>query len=313
MSPTPVIHDQDGHADDLVATLLLAAHPAVDLKAVVVNSGDAIPEVSAKVLAEVLDQLGHPPVALAYELYTLPHPFPEAWQRESINYLNAYPQANRRSVARAGPETLIRAIQASTEPVTLLGTGPLSNLAAALRQAPEIARNLARVVLMAGGLEAGGNVDPHAHAQPNHDGSAEWNLYCDPAAAAFCLAQALPLELVTLDVTNAVPMTPRFIQELKATPGAPAQTAATLLQGVNQQDYYFWDSLAALLTCEPDFLPRESLCVNLRTDAPAEGRLEASADGVPVQVYRPGPAAASLGARVEAQILALLGNSGTHS
>lgn len=301
----PVIHDQDGHADDLVATLLLTAHPAVDLKAAIVNSGDCLPEVSAQVLQEVLLQLGLPEVVVAYQIHSLPHPFPAAWQAESLNYRRDFAGSPVHSPTATGTQLLVETILESPEPVTLLVTGPCTNLAAALDAAPQIARKLERVVLMAGSLAAGGNV----HDQPGHDGSAEWNLYCDPPAAAFCLAAGLPLELVTLDVTNHVPMTPPFLQRLAERSGACA-IAARLLGGVEQQNYYFWDTLAALLTCEPDFLPRQGVQVRIRTDAPAEGRTECADDGFPVTIFAAGDEDRTLKVRVEERFIKILEGAG---
>ncbi|MBW4698539.1 MAG: nucleoside hydrolase [Aphanocapsa lilacina HA4352-LM1] len=297
----PVIHDQDGHADDLVATLLLALYPAVDLRAVVVNSGDCIPQVSAAVLAALLDRLGKGAVPVAWQHHALPHPFPLTWQRESLNYLRAFPEAERYYPDAAGTRLLTEAILAAGEPVTLLVTGPCTNLAAALRAAPEIARHLERVVLMAGGLEAGGNVA----GEQDHDGSAEWNLYCDPSAAAYCLQAGLTLDFVSLDVTNFVPMNARFVETLRSRGGA-CRLAAELLAGVEQQNYFFWDTLAALLTCEPDFLPRGSRTLTVRTDPPAEGRLEKTASGIPAQVFEPDADVENLGARVEARVVEIL-------
>jgi len=296
------IHDQDGHADDHVATLLLACHPAVDLRAVIVNSGDSLPEVSARVLAELLDQLGHGRVPVAWQHHAVPHPFPLAWQRESLNYERDFPGAQGRVCPADGTDLLIRALLESTEPATLLVTGPLSNLDAALRRAPQIAKRLARVVLMAGGLEAGGN----GAGEPGHDGSGEWNLYCDPKAAARCLKLPLPFEVLTLDVTNFVPLTGAFLARLGDSPGRAARMARTLLGGVEQQDYYCWDTFAALLACEPDFLPSQTLPLRVRTDPPVEGRLEVHPAGTPAQVWHP-VEVERLTARVQERFLTLLG------
>lgn len=273
----------------------------MDLKAVVVNSGDCIPQVSAAVLAALLDRLGQGGVPVAWQHHALPHPFPLTWQRESLNYLRAFPEAERYYPDAAGTRLLTEAILSVGEPVTLLVTGPCTNLAAALRAAPEIARQLDRVVLMAGGLEVGGNVA----GEQDHDGSAEWNLYCDPPAAAYCLQAGLTLDFVTLDVTNFVPMTARFVETLRSSGGA-CRLAAELLAGVEQQNYFFWDTLAALLTCEPDYLPREHQSLIVRTETPSEGRLEKTASGVPARVFEPDNDLETLGARVEARVIEIL-------
>jgi purine nucleosidase len=73
-------------------------------------------------------------------------------------------------------------------------TGPLTNLAHAAQQTPDIVRAVREVVLMGGVLRPPGNVTPVA----------EFNIYADPLAAAVVFAQHWPLTMVGLDVTNQV-------------------------------------------------------------------------------------------------------------
>ena len=73
-------------------------------------------------------------------------------------------------------EDIIRVLNQSNEPVTLLFTGPLTDLAKALKIEPSIQNNIEKLVWMGGTLEKG-NVE-----EPEHDGTAEWNAFWDPEA-----------------------------------------------------------------------------------------------------------------------------------
>ena len=109
--------------------------------------------------------------------------FPEPW-RDSAD--NAYglllevvtPPAEQTTAA----ELLADAIASSPQPVVLLTLGPLTNVAEAIADDPEIcSTNVARIVVMGGAVDVPGNVQPDGAAEPL---AAEWNLYVDPAAAA---------------------------------------------------------------------------------------------------------------------------------
>lgn len=84
--------------------------------------------------------------------------------------------------------------QARTSPgeLTLVTLGPLTNLALALRKAPDIAGLYKRVVMMIGAADGQGNVTP----------AAEFNVYVDPEAADIVFRSGMPLEMVGWDVSR---------------------------------------------------------------------------------------------------------------
>jgi len=100
--------------------------------------------------------------------------------------------------------------------VTLCPIGPLTNIALALAQAPEIAGRIRQIVLMGGAYFAQGNVTP----------SAEFNIYVDPEAAAAVFAAGAPIVMMPLDVTHKVLTTRARTDRLKAV-GSRAATALT--------------------------------------------------------------------------------------
>jgi len=76
--------------------------------------------------------------------------------------------------------------------VTLCPLGPLTNIAAALQRAPDIAPRIQEIVLMGGAYFAVGNITP----------AAEFNIYVDPEAADIVLKSGVPIVMMPLDVTH---------------------------------------------------------------------------------------------------------------
>ncbi|ECL4818086.1 TPA: nucleoside hydrolase [Salmonella enterica subsp. enterica serovar Muenchen] len=81
--------------------------------------------------------------------------------------------------------------------ITLVTLGPLTNLATAINQSPEIVSLIKQVVMMGGAFGHNGH-------QGNITPVAEYNIYCDPHAADLVFREALPLTIVGLDVTEEV-------------------------------------------------------------------------------------------------------------
>ena len=85
---------------------------------------------------------------------------------------------------------IVKTLLAAAEPVALLVTGPMTNIAMALRLAPAILSKIDRIVLM-GGSMALGNVTP----------AAEFNIYADPEAARIVFTSGVDLYMAGLDIT----------------------------------------------------------------------------------------------------------------
>jgi purine nucleosidase len=103
--------------------------------------------------------------------------------------------------------------------VTLAVTGPLTNIATAMTQAPEIKARVKQIVLMGGARSEGGNITA----------SSEYNIYADPDAAAIVLASGCPLVVLGLDATHQVRGTPERIARIYALANPVADLAADTL------------------------------------------------------------------------------------
>lgn len=114
-------------------------------------------------------------------------------------------------------ETLRSAGEAA---ITLVACGPLTNLAMAFSEAPEVSANVRRIVLMGGASRAGGSVTP----------AAEFNIHVDPDAAAVVFACGRPITVFSLDATFQVLAGPDDARRLESQSSEAARRLAALLR-----------------------------------------------------------------------------------
>lgn len=116
--------------------------------------------------------------------------------------------------------------QADDQSITLVVTGPLTNIAKAFRQAPEIKVKVYEIVIMGGALREGGNITP----------SAEFNIYVDPHAAQIVFESGVPLVIFGLDVTHKVLSSKSVLARIKAVGNPVADAAHSLLSHYGRFD-----------------------------------------------------------------------------
>ena len=135
-------------------------------------------------------------------------------------------------------DAILAAAQAYRGELILVATGPLTNIAAALIRAPELAQHLKRFVLMGGAFREPGNVTA----------TAEFNIWHDPEAArivfrAFGRPGSAPLIAVGLDVTRQTLLTPAHIDAL-ARRLAPLPRGAALTDFLNGASRHYFELMA---------------------------------------------------------------------
>jgi purine nucleosidase len=286
--PKPLIHDHDGHVDDLISCILLWLSPEIDLQAVGITNGDCyvnqIFEAMQK-LATFLDIDG-PEIAITED--DVPNQFPENWRRESYiinelplfrdNYLKKPYQQGR---PRRTESVFFDCLSNSRAPLTVVTTGPLTNVAKLLAVHPELKEKIQEFIIMGGALGVKGNVE-----EDGHDGSAEWNVYSDPHAFKQILETKLPIKLVTLDLTNELPVTKDFVAKLEqmGENSRASALAAKLWSLVKGFDYYFWDTITAAVAIEPGLFTFKEMKIDVSTSGRSMGKTSGSIFGKKVQV-----------------------------
>jgi purine nucleosidase len=224
----PLIIDCDPGVDDAIALLLAFASPELDLRGIVTVAGNvpiAVTSGNARRICELAQRRDVPVFSGCPRPVMRPLVTAAEVHGESGLIGVDLPVPTLPLQAEHGVTWLIRTLLAAAEPVTIATLGPLTNLAMAIVQAPQIAATIARVVVMGGSMSQG-NVTP----------SAEFNIYCDPHAAQIVMTAGLPLTLIGLDVTHRAIATPDRLQMLRDI-GAPiGPIVADLLTAYGEYD-----------------------------------------------------------------------------
>ena len=166
---------------------------------------------------------------------------------------------------------MVRVLHAAPEQVTILSTGPLSTIAAALEQDPSIEYKIKELIWMGGALNVPGNVDKIIEG--GQDGSAEWNVYWDPPAAYRVWQTDIPITLCPLDITNNVPVTSEFVRTIARNRHFPlSDFAGQCYALVTHQDYFFWDVLTTAYLGRPDLFELRRWETAIIPTGPSQGR-----------------------------------------
>jgi inosine-uridine nucleoside N-ribohydrolase len=205
-SPTPILLDCDPGHDDAIALLLALASPELELVGVTTVSGNQTLEKTTANALRVLEFVGRGdmPVAAGAER-------PLVRERYVAAYVHGETGLDGPELPPAqGSPVGVHAVEFIAErlrerPLTLVPTGPLTNIGLLLAQHPELAGQIERIVLM-GGAIAEGNVTP----------AAEFNIWADPEAAHRVFTSGIDVTMIGLDVTHRALMTPEHAERLRA-------------------------------------------------------------------------------------------------
>lgn len=221
MSARKIIIDTDPGQDDAVAILLALASPELDLLGISCVAGNVPLALTAKNARIVCELAGRPqtrvfagcdrpiarPLVTAEHVHgktgldgiDLPDPTMPLQDQHSVDFII---------------ETL-RTEDAGT--VTLCPIGPLTNIATAMKRAPDIIPRIQEIVLMGGAYFEVGNITP----------TAEFNIYVDPEAAKIVFGAGVPLTLMPLDVTHKALTTRARVEAFRALPGRVGPAVAS--------------------------------------------------------------------------------------
>lgn len=217
----PVILDCDPGHDDAIALILALASPELKVLAVTTSAGNQTPDKTLNNALRILTLLGRDDIPVAAGA-------PKPLTRELIIADNVHgesgldgpklPDPAFAPVAMTALELMASCLRESPEPVTLVPTGPLTNIALLLAAHPELKSKIARIVLM-GGAAGAGNWTP----------AAEFNIYVDPEAADMVFKSGLPITMCGLDVTHEAQVMDEDIERVRAITNPVAQCVAGLL------------------------------------------------------------------------------------
>jgi purine nucleosidase len=115
---------------------------------------------------------------------------------------------------------------ADDDSITLVPTGPLTNIATVLDQAPDVLPKIGQLVIMGGAMREGGNYSP----------SAEFNILVDPHAADIVFRCGRPITVMGLDVTHQVLTTRERVARIRALDNSVSDAVAGMLGFFERHD-----------------------------------------------------------------------------
>ncbi|NHL69856.1 nucleoside hydrolase [Burkholderia ambifaria] len=203
-----VIIDTDPGQDDAIAILFaLGAHDRLDVRALTAVAGNVPLDLTERNARIIRDWAGR----------TQTLPVFAGCQRPLVTAANVHGKTGLEGVELHEPRAPLAAghavsylvdtlSRAAPNSVTLCALGPLTNIATALVEAPQIRGALREIVLMGGAFFERGNITP----------AAEFNIYVDPRAAEIVFGSGVPIVVLPRDVAVKAPITPARVTPFRA-------------------------------------------------------------------------------------------------
>jgi inosine-uridine nucleoside N-ribohydrolase len=216
-----IILDCDPGHDDAIAILLAAHHPEIDLLAITTVAGNQSLEKTTRNALKVcsLANIRNVPIAMGMDrpLVRAAKHAPDIHGESGMDGPHI-PEPTIELVRQHAVDLIIDLLMDSEGDITLVPTGPLTNIAAAMRQQPSIIPKIKAISLMGGAMGLG-NVTP----------AAEFNMHTDPEAAMIVFGCSRPITIVPLEVTHQALATEEIITRLRTAQRPVATFAADLL------------------------------------------------------------------------------------
>lgn len=208
MSKIPVIIDVDTGIDDAMALVLALQSDKLDIRGITTVAGNQTIEKTTRNTLDVVEYFGRSeiPVAMgAKQPLVRPQIIAAYAHGESGLGTAVLPKAEKQAEELDAIDFIRTELEKSDEKITLVPTGPLTNIAILLKAYPHIKEKIEKIVLMGGGAFQG-----------NSNATAEFNIYADPEAASIVFNSGIKLVMCGLDVTMKAIVTPEDINTIKA-------------------------------------------------------------------------------------------------
>lgn len=209
MNKIPVIIDVDTGIDDAVALVLALQAKELDIKGITTVAGNQTIEKTTRNTLDVVEYFGRSdiPVAMGARGPLVREQIIAAYAHgESGLGTAVLPTAKMQPHPLDAVAFIKKTLEESDDLITLVPTGPLTNIAILLKAYPHIKSKIKEIVLMGGGAFQG-----------NSNAAAEFNIYADPEAASVVFASGIKIVMCGLDVTMKAIVSPEDVQTILKT------------------------------------------------------------------------------------------------
>lgn len=216
-----IIFDCDPGHDDAIALLLAFAAPEqLEVLAVTVSAGNQTVEKTLTNAKKIVTCAGAAPRIAKGAAAPLLRPLIVAPAVHGESGLDGpdLPQPTLREEEISAVELMRDVLQNSPCPITIVATGPLTNVAALLLTYPQLASRIEMISLMGGAVVGG-----------NWTAAAEFNILVDPEAADIVFRSGVPIVMAGLDVTHKALVYPNEVEIIRGMGGKVAVLTAELI------------------------------------------------------------------------------------
>ncbi|MEA4939929.1 MAG: nucleoside hydrolase [Christensenella sp.] len=259
----PVILDGDPGHDDAIAWVLAASSELLDIRAVASVCGNQTIEKTTYNAGRVLALIGlDVPLAMGRvkPLVADARVAPSVHGASGLDG-PALPEPAKQPVGKDACTLMAQVLEASDEPVVLVSTGPLTNVATLLLLYPQLKPKIRAIYLMGGGIRYG-----------NWTPAAEFNILVDPEAADVVFTSGLPITMAGLDVTERALVFPEDFARIRAVGNPVAEVVADWLdffydfhRNIGYAGAPVHDAVAVAALIRPEIMTMQDMYVAIET------------------------------------------------
>ncbi|HEX5472166.1 MAG TPA: nucleoside hydrolase [Lacipirellulaceae bacterium] len=260
-----IILDADPGIDDAVAICMALGDPSLEVLAVTATGGAALPDQSTANVQAIVEQLDPPKwprlgTAASDQILRA-----DGRHLFGTNGLcGAHFEVVKRHHQHSSVKVICDEVRSSPGDVTIVATGPLTNIALALRQQPDLASLIRHLIMIGGTIGGPGNVTA----------AAEFNVYCDADAAREVFRSPVTKTLIPIDLTSRVMLSFDLLERIPNGESRSGELLRQILPGAFRayrqqlgiEGIHLHDSVAVVAALEPELFTTERLYGDVETE-----------------------------------------------
>jgi inosine-uridine nucleoside N-ribohydrolase len=267
VGPRRIIIDTDPGVDDALAIFLALKSPEVKVEAITPVAGNVPLELTLPNALRLLEIAGRTDISVAAGASSpLKRRLVTAAYVHGNNGLAGvdFPEPKTKPVAESAQQLIRRIVRQSPGEVSIIAIGPLTNLALAFRDDPQLPSQIRSITIMGGSL-SGGNITP----------AAEFNSYVDPEAAQAVYRSGARITMIGLDVTRKAALSEEQIRLLESAGNAAGRAAGRIMRaeleqvrrtGGNGGRLLAHDSMAVASFIDPSLVTTQDVHIKVETE-----------------------------------------------
>lgn len=260
-----VILDVDPGVDDAVALCLALGEPLLEVLAITATGGNVSPDQSTANVQAIVEQLDPP------RWPRLGTAASDQMLRADARHLfgvdglcGAHFEVAKRHHQHSSVKVICDEVRAAPGDVTIIATGPLTNIASALQQQPDLAHMIRHLIMIGGTIGGPGNVTA----------AAEFNIYCDAEAARKVFHSAVTKTLIPIDLTSRVVLSFDLLEKIPDGDSGHGKLLRQILPGafrayrqqLGVEGIHLHDAVAIVAAIEPELFTTERMYGDVETD-----------------------------------------------